>query len=401
MSNLHQPKPSDRLRRSFLLWLVSAGFPTSWVHYKIIELSIVQPKPSLIEKFNNIFLRAYGFDGYNAVNENITSADGKTKLYSGTRLPFWLMVASFLGLPSRPESVVEGVPQFSGWQLLRNLFGVWIPVKETLTSQDGDLSFYQYRWTEKKIVQGLLLFFKLTLVFPIKLFLMPFKIMLNCVKLVTEVLLPLICFIRQSIMLELLRGLIRSISNLTKNSILRAILISVGTIPLVAIAIIQYATVWARRIGLALTSPEKSARLAFALGYSLIIGEEGSIGQKFISNLMGGLGVIVSLALSAVLWTITLPLAVGALVTAIPPLLGAVTWISHLPFVVSSLTWLSQWPLLTNLMVLVNSAIGTVSAGLTTCHHNPGHSDEHTNSRSGHGSRYCFRHDSHSCCCYS
>jgi hypothetical protein len=65
-----------------------------------------------------------------------------------------------------------------------------------------------------------------------------------------------------------------------------------------------------------------------------------------------------------VLWTLTLPLAVGALVTAIPPLLSALTWISHLPFVVSSLTWLSQWPLITNLMVLVNSVIGTVSAGL-------------------------------------
>ena len=357
-----EPKPVDPLKRRFIDWLLSSGFPTTLSHFTILSRIKQQ---TLVGHFNDLFLFAIGFDGYDPVNHNITSADGKTKLYTGTKLPFWLMLASFLGMPSRAESVIDGVPQFSGWQLLRNFFGVWIPVKETLSNQDGRLNFYQYRWTEKKIVQGLLLFFKLTLVLPIKLILIPFKIMLNSVKLVTEVLLPLISSYVAKFNAELIRGLYRFSVNFTQYSILSAALMIVGMIPLLAIAIIQYAMVWVCRIGLALTSPEKSARVAFALGYGLIVGEEGSKGQIFISTLMGGLGAIVSLALSAVLWTITLPLAMGTLVTMMPPLLNAVTWISQLPVVASSLTWLSQWHLLTNLAILVKSAMSTVGAGLT------------------------------------
>jgi hypothetical protein len=274
------------------------------------------------------------------------------------------MLASFLGMPSRAECVVNGVPQFSGWQLLRNFFGVWIPVKETLSNQDGTLSFYQYRWTEKKIVQGLVLFFKLTLVFPIKLILIPFKILLNCLKLVTEIFLPMISLYTSIINADSIVGLIKHSYKLTENRVLSGLLIFIGMIPLGVMAIIQYAMLWACRLGLALTSPEKSARLAFVLGHGLVVGEKDSKGQRLVSNLVGGFGAIVSLALSAVLWTITLPLAIGALVTAIPSLLSAVAWISQLPFVASSLMWLSQWPLFTNLVVLVKSIVGTVSAGL-------------------------------------
>lgn len=362
--DLHEMIPLKEWSRDLRLWLFTAAYVSTLLDVYLRKKDYVHRYPSFVQRFNTTFLNVFGFNGFDPVNLMIYSADGNKTRYKGSKLPFWLMLASFLGLPSRAESVVDGVPQFSGWQLLRNLFGVWIPFKETLSSQNGLLSFYQYRSTEKKVVQSLLLLFKLVLIFPIKLILMPFKILLNIIKLVTEVFLPLISEYTAMLNGALIVGLKDFCDEQIANGFLRAGLIFLGMIPLVAMVIIQYAMVWVNRLAFAFTSPEMSARAAFALGYTLTIGKKGSPLQRSISTIMGGLGAIVSLALSGVLWAFALPLAISALVTAIPSLLTAVTWISQLPIVTTSLAWLGQWPLLTNLTVLLKSAISTVGGGL-------------------------------------
>lgn len=370
--------PATGFKRDLIGSLFGSLFMTSLSAIRIFNHLGATPRKYLLSIFKIEFLRAYGFDGFDHASGMISSADGKTKPYLSDKLPFWLILASFLGLPSRPERVVNGAPEFSGWQLLRNFLGVWVPIKETWGSPDSPHRFYQYRWTEKKIVQGLLLFFKITLILPIKIILMPFKIMLNLLKLLTEVLIPVASDYTAVFNAQLenwllgsnfsLSGAIYSLfSNMEDNwgrFILELIVFILLAIPVLAVATLQYAMVWACRIGLALTSPAKSARLAFVRGYHLRIGEKGSWLQIITSNLMGGLGVILSLGLSAILWTFALPLALGALTTLIPSLLNAINWISQLSWVSTSLTWLSQWPSLINLGYILNTMVSTVGTGL-------------------------------------
>ncbi len=325
--------------------------------------------PNLMTIMKTRFVKAIGFDGYNPITNLITSADGETVEYTGSSIPFWLMLASFLGLPSRPETVVNGVPQFSGWQLLRNLFGVWNPVKETLSNENGTLSFHQKRWTEKKIVQMVALLVKILVIFPLKLALIPFKLMLNLVKLITEMLIP--TFSGTILALSLLTGgyTLKLASIAKEKGWLSGLVLSIPILILgaltAALTVIQYGTMLAVRAGLALTSPYLSARLAFSLGYRLTIGKPDSLLQKSISSIMGVLGVAVSLTLTAVLWTITLPLALGALTTAIPSLLSAITWVSQSSVVASTLSWVSQFPLIINSMNLLSGLFGTIGTALT------------------------------------
>jgi hypothetical protein len=132
--------------------------------------------------------------------------------------------------------------------------------------------------------------------------------------------------------------------------------------------IVQYAMILACRMGLALTSPAKSAQQAFALGRNLLIDKNCAHDnpQTFshFSNFVGVLGALVSLALTAVMWTIALPLALGALVTAIPAVLSAITWVAQIPFIATSLAWVSSLPIVTGSMTLLNGLFGTVGIAL-------------------------------------
>lgn len=324
------------------------------------------------------FLVTFPFDGYNTNTGEITSADGKENYYRGESLPLWVIITSLLGLPNRAAYVDNnGIPRYTVAQFFRNFIGGWNPI---FFKGNTDLKILS---TDKKIAQILGLPVKIFLILPIKLISIPFKILLNAVKLITEFLLPIFSVLTATLNMLMLSG-IRSLLKWTvvktksyqdhtihttkKRSGLRVFLAVFVLIPLavltIAVFIFQYATVLACRMGLALTSPAKSAQSAFALGRSIKIGEQNSTLQELASIVMGVLGALVSLTLSAVLWTITLPLALGALVTAIPSILTAITWLSQIPFVAASLTWASQLSVVTGSTALLNSLFSTIGIAL-------------------------------------
>ena len=80
----------------------------------------------------------------------------------------------------------------------------------------------------------------------------------------------------------------------------------------------------------AITSPEKSARMALAFGRELKL----SIFGVKVGNIVGVIGAAISIAISIVAWTIAFPLAIGAIVSFFPVVVQAVVvWVANLPVV--------------------------------------------------------------------
>ena len=74
-------------------------------------------------------------------------------------------------------------------------------------------------------------------------------------------------------------------------------------------------------IGRAFSSPEKSARLAFAEVSTTFLNNPQFMripGATIIANALGGLSALVSIAISATLWAIALPFAFSAIATTFP-----------------------------------------------------------------------------------
>jgi hypothetical protein len=126
--------------------------------------------------------------------------------------------------------------------------------------------------------------------------------------------------------------------------------------------IAQYAMSLLCRIGFAFTSPLTSALLAYQSGV-LIRGHENT--KSIVSICVGVLGFVLSMALSATVWAITWPLALGALVTAVPALLTPITALSQSPFIANVLAWLTQLPFVASLSTAFGTAFGVVGGALT------------------------------------
>lgn len=344
------------------------------------DLQGLSPGP-IVRKIKNLFINAFPFDGLDVGNNVVTAADGKTASRYCISVPWSVYILAFLGLPSRVETIEDEAAKFSFLQFLRNLVGGLNPLKETLTGQAvsniGTLTFSQRRWTEKKLILAILFIFKLFVIAPIKLITFPFKFMLNVVKLVTEVLLPLVTNVFAVISAYLIEGVkLLSLSLVGYKERQWSALNLLYLFPLAIVlpmaslySVAQYALIWASRIALAITSPEKSARKAFEAGKCFLINNkreyDGNF-QKWASYIMGAFGATISLAITAFSWMLLLPLALGGLVTVFPSILSAITWVAHLPFVTSSLAWLSQWPVITGSATLVNSFFGVVGGGLAS-----------------------------------
>ena len=353
--------------------------------------------------FQKPFLRAFGFDGYDPTTGMVTAADGTTALLDldEDEFPLGLVLASLFGLPSRPATATDLKLTFL--QFVRNMIGGWNPIKETIVGVavhtdtkrfDGTpitqavvnlgdrgqiietksaglvkVSPTQYRMTEKKILLSVLFIFKVAFITTFKIITWPFKVLLNMVKLVTEFLLPVVStliavFVGTKLM-KFTASLVRRFAG--GKETFRLGLHNLWVFPLLPVLAVtlvvnvaEYAMLWACRMGLALTSPAKSFRLAFDAGYSF------PVENKVVKTIMGVIGATLSLAMSAVLWTIMLPLALGALIIAIPQTLVAINWVAQLPLVASSLAWFSSLPVVTASTALVNSFFATVGGALAS-----------------------------------
>jgi hypothetical protein len=298
-------------------------------------------------------------------------------------------------------------PQYSLLQLLRNLIGGWNPIKETIAGEkqieveaeqtideidkDGNpildasgqpkkvtaqakemqqrkASFYLRRWTEKKVFLFALAVIRVPLFVAFNLLTWPFRFVRNILKLVTEVLLPVASLYLLLFDCAFLSDHLNDLgSDILKKGLSGHLLWQIPSFGLLGlltlgVGILQYAITLICRAGLAFTSPLKSALLAYNSGV-LILGEDNTEGV--FSRFVGGLGFVLSMALSATLWAIALPLALGALVAAVPALLTPIAALSQSPFIATALAWLTQLPLVATVSTAFGTAFGVVGGALT------------------------------------
>ena len=330
--------------------------------------------PSVSLFMKRAFLATFGVDGYDLTTSKIayadTDEDNEAKAYHGNFPQTGLLIASFFGLPTRPsatdvDEVVDQkntvsaspktgtiipladspfnivvtdeyrsresdhsadtsstksiTPVLTGWQLFWNFIGGWTSLRD----ENGT-------WKPKTPKMWLNIFtlpIKLCIIFPLKLVAVVFKFLLNTLKLVTEFL-PLIL---TYLSFTLAHWLALNTEALEKRSDWRKVL----AFPLAILSLAAFALHIATRVlflvGRAFSSPEKSARMAFAYGRELKAG-------KFFPIVLGVLGAFISISITAALWAITLPLAIGAVAHYFPVVLNAVTWMVQLPVVTTTLS---------------------------------------------------------------
>jgi len=341
--------------------------------------------------FKKIFLRVFGIDGYDPLTKNLTCADGKIiNNFKSDNLTWYMMLLSFIGLPFRPTTkTASGVPEYT----VSHFFWNWIggdlnPVEERITGlkvnyviedhrvvgkdvSDELDTLYLRRWTEKKRFLLIFSVIRVPLFFVFNLVTWPFKLLRNLIKSVTEGLLYLVSFSLAVITIFFFGFCTLLFKNMKEDGLNRSwgwqipalILFAVISI---TVGLVQYAISWACRIGLAFSSPIKSALLAWNSGLEFRIGEKDSEIQIFFSYLMASLGLVFSAALSITLWSIVLPLALGALVAAVPALMLPINWVSQVPFIAKTLAWLSQFPFVMSATAAFKTALGAVGGALTS-----------------------------------
>jgi len=356
-------------------------------------------------RFENLLPWAVAIEGFDELTENLTYADGTVLPEEARRpRPWQIQLVALIGLPSRPRTIDSNWnPQYvSAWQLfldvLSNMCGGLPFPKETISGQktvkkedtvteeslaleivSETQSFYQYRWTEKQRLLLILSIIRAPLFFIFNLLIWPFKLVRNLLKLVTEALVPVISFYLAVFNLTCIAFFSWSLKAYMHSSKLKKLLGSVFWLPLVvlpalaisvAVGVVQYASIWACRIGIAFSSPIKSAAEAWHSGLEFqkntAYANKVKLSRKIISYILASLGVALSAALSIATWSIVLPFAFSALVAAIPALLTPISWASQLPFIANLLGWLTQLPLVVGVTTGLQTAFGIVGTALAT-----------------------------------
>jgi len=372
------------------------------------------------DRIKHLALNSIGIDGYDPLTGTLTCADGKVVWLGPKNLTWTMVLVSLFGLPSRPETtVVEShqigerydsetrtyvpimqmreVPQYSFLQFLRNMIGGWNPVEEKLKGyvvegrgrvldgggekisvigDDGEEkvvgqlkpkeveTLTQNRWTEKKRATLAMALIRVPFFVIFNLVTWPFKLVRNLVRAVTEIALPVFSMgvihfnLYVNRLTKKMRGNIHGFLGLIVFGLPYLVLAATT----LTIVVFQYALSLVSRIAKAAVSPLTNALLAYNSGV-LILGPENT--RHFFSRFVGGLGFVLSMALSITVWTFTLPLALGALVNAVPALLTPITALAQSPFIANVLAWLTQLPFVTVLSTAFGTAFGVVGAALT------------------------------------
>ncbi len=175
--------------------------------------------------------------------------------------------------------------------------------------------------TEKQILQWIALVVKIPLILPIKLLTLIPKIMLNCIKLFTEFS-SLVAkrFSAHAFAWIFLKFLdfkyhtFKRSSNSSKAATWPYYLVKFLMVIGIVFALFSYYAFRSTAIiGRAITSPEKSMRMAFRYGRMLQISALGETTTFFISLLVGTIGLCLSLSITIIAWSIIFPILFGAL----------------------------------------------------------------------------------------
>ena len=280
------------------------------------------------------FLATFGFDGYDPAKHEIATHVEDKKNYKVEELSWKLIIASFLGLPSRLPPERDRKLDFK--TVVRGFIGGWIPRTQV---------FDEKIWNKKDQWQRAAIPVKLLLILPLKLVTWPFKLLINIVKLFTEFLPKIleICFGLALLQLISL-GIEATIKQQSAKSLVLGILSAITSL-------FYLGSFLAHLIGRLLTSPEKSARIFY---YFIQTRTEKALGENW-SIFLGVVFAAMSILYSAMLWAIVLPLAVGFVTANFPIVLQAVAWVMQLPVVGPFLSFVQ------NVFVAIGSATSSFS----------------------------------------
>ncbi len=302
-------------------------------------MTVAKVIKAVLTHFKEDFLAVYGFDGFEITAHKAT-ADIEVRPYRGTLLPLGLVICSFLGLPTRaahftrhdplqlnPKTNLPYEPNYSPnfdfLQLLRNFIGGWVIIRDKRN----------WQWTPKKKAQIILLPFKIFVILPVKIIAVPCKFFLNILKLFTE-LLPTVCVDGLRTAYKSLFKLAIKVFDYKKAAglnILPAILIGLASVAVICVFVLMNIV---KKIGIAWTSPEKSARMAFNYGRKFILGlSEDSETNEDVAFAFGVILGFVSIIATAISWAIFLPLTLATLSTYFPALIQAVIWVLQFPLI--------------------------------------------------------------------
>ena len=325
MSAYQEAQGAERAERAANLGVIESN---------TIESS-VKPYVNPSHIFQGAFLKTFGFDGYESTSTELVDARGKQYSYdtahaggSFPTVPFSLAFWTFLGFPTRlngraqSDFGVERTKANLGFrEIVRNLVGGW----DSLIDAKGKWTFQG-----KRLWNVILLPIKLV-IFAVKLATFPLKLALNVLKLVTEFL-PEVIMNYSGLLLGALSGaLLRN--HYEANSMPRKVVYgALAFLGVLILAPIHYAARLAALVGTALTSPEKSARMAWNYGRAL----NSRWGYVF-----GFLGAALSVMLTATLWAITFPLVFAKVLILFPALAPIVTSIAQWPIVASTLAYIN------------------------------------------------------------
>ncbi|MBX9587520.1 MAG: hypothetical protein K2X50_09720 [Gammaproteobacteria bacterium] len=334
--------------RPFLNWLFSSIHVSFLVAFIVNFRKLNKDSTSTKPKGNilkSIMRLIYGYDGLDIITNEVIAANGEKKIT--TEYTWTFLLTSFFGVPNRPERFDEkGAPILTLRQFFKNMVGGWMLNYKT--------------WT---LIDILELPFKFFLVLPIKILGIPTKTAINTVNVFTAVL-PVVLNAILTIVAIIPATLLRILLPAQMNWIFKVPLSILFMGSTIGFATVQYVALWVVRISLILTAPGTSAYLAYALGRSIKIDWFGEDAETFISYAVGILGYAVSLTLTAVLWTILLPVVVSAITTLIPGTIPALLWVSHLPFISASILWASHLPIVTSAMTAGSSLFTPVGTFL-------------------------------------
>lgn len=319
------------------------------------------------------FLDAYGFDGFDPINHEISYPDlPKAVRVNVNNISKRLLLASFLGLPSRPvidpDSQEEITPRLTFKQLLKNFIGGWIPLYHY---EEGHKKVWDI--DAKRIWQLIALPIKILIILPLKILAIPVKIAINILKLFTEILptflFPLITYLVNQvtsvvvIIPALFAGGLARAAGLVKFMPIKVLLFFLALlilVPLIVLILGLAIAIYALDLSLriisivcrALTSPEKSARMAYNYGWLKL----GPIG--------GVLCAAISVGISAIAWTLTFPVLIGAIAGIFPIVLQAVAWVLHLPGLGTALSGVNS--VLTTVGLALGNAFGPAITFIAT-----------------------------------
>jgi len=326
---------------------------------------------SFSDLLTRAFILTYGIQGFDHCNNEIVYADNGDKSrivkqdLQKKDFSTWMLIASFFGLPTRLRIVKDETPELGIVQLLRNFIGGWEPL---FMVDPNHPEQKKMNWNEKQIWQWVLLFLiKVPLLIPLNILLVIVKIPLNILKLFSEWI-PIILTNLLSVWFLNMNAQMRYVASKQHRSILqkggKLLFMGIWT---GILGIFNYTSRIIMILGRAATSPEKSARMAYAAGYELKIQGIPLEESEVFSKIFGILGATLSVMLSMAIWTLALPLALGAFTTYLPVYFPQVyqylSTITQLPIVSQSLAILSSTfePLGTLLIAYTGTALSTMA----------------------------------------